>query len=1093
MTVVEVKHALGSWTVRLNSDTPREVLDRLDYFGHVAIAPGRVDVRTVGDNLLSSSRYVGVLRGREDRESETELTGAGMAYWLGDEDGKGPVFVNPVTVASASFANSVRAVLPATVTEGTLYTIPSSGTFTSTFQYVTPRKALTYITDTYGTDAYPVSWRVNGDGSVDAGRDVDLFVTDPEALLVRKTGGRDMFVRGLSGRMSLGLDVEDYTTTVVLLAEGEGAATVTASASQVSPYLDLQGNAVSITRLISESETSGSNAAARAALQLNRFRNARPEVELSTDEYDVSGDVAVGDVIGVFDPDAGFSDPAVEMFWHGQPVNPVALKVVELSWPVPAGWTVAYRSSVDGTWTDLSDHYIPEGGQTSIRVGDLGRSLTGIGGEPVGSRPVADTSTPEAPAFTSVDSLAYQSQAANDTRAALYLAWNEPLNSDGSTVLDGDHYEVRIRATETFNYQITWSRAAQFQWNELATWGRPLSNDAADADQWKTYFIGWGTEQLTITELMVSAEYEVQIRAVDNATPPNQSGWSASTFHTTRTDTLAPNQPAPPTVAASRIAILVTHTLGDANGGTFNLARDLHHLEVHAGGPAFFPDDSTKLGNLSATDSHLQGQIPVVGTFAVENTDDVWVRVVAVDRFGNRSGASEAVQSSVLLIDSAHISDLTADKITAGTITASILMGARIATALEGSRVELNSEGVILYDDNGQPVINITGAASGNFFSITDGTDSALATIDSEGNGSFQEVSANDMIIGGDSFLVDLYDPLPKGIVAYGNYPQLSANITGAGANTEMGAFELSFEAEAGRLYRIAFVAQVSTNWAGATVEQFVFKLRDGGESAPSLSSPEIFRHEFYGPGPGSSSGFNTGVLVYEDEFTAGVHRLLLSFYGRYGTCVMRIESQPVVWTIEDLGSTELVTNTLILNDGAGGGAAPAPITSYTRTYYATWYQTYTGSGGQKSDTTANQGQLDSGSDGNQRSLIGFDYNQIKSDLTGATITKITMKAYAEHWWFNSGGTAVIGTHNYTSKPSSWSGSRVNESRQTSSGWPRSASRTVVLSTTIGNEFKAGTTTGLAFGPGDSSSTIYYGKFSGSGSNRPSITITFVK
>jgi hypothetical protein len=233
---------------------------------------------------------------------------------------------------------------------------------------------------------------------------------------------------------------------------------------------------------------------------------------------------------------------------------------------------------------------------------------------------------------------------------------------------------------------------------------------------------------------------------------------------------------------------------------------------------------------------------------------------------------------------------------------------------------------------------------------------------------------------------------------------------------------------------------------------------------------------------------------VCEQEFTAGLHRLLISFFCRYGSGTLRTDSQPMVFTVEDLGSTELVPNTLILNDGGvGTDPAPPPVTSYTKSYGATWYQTYKGSGGQKSDTTANQGQLDSGSDGNQRSLVGFDYATIKSDLSGATITKITLSATAEHWWYNSGGTAVIGTHNYSSKPSSWSDGTVSQDRQRQSGWARGARKTVTLSNTIGNELKAGSSKGIAFGPGPSSDVIYYGKFTGSGSARPVLTITYTK
>lgn len=1088
MTVTEIKQALGQFSIRLRADTPQEILDALPYFSLVAVTPGRLNPVQTGDNLLDSARYVGVLRGRADAsDSATELFGAGMAFWLGDEDDKGDVFVNPVSVASASFANAIRAVLPpsGSILEGTLHAIPGSGTFTSTFQYQTPRKALTYITDTYGTETYPVSWRVNGNGTLDAGRDLDLFVTDPATILVRRDGGRDMFTRGYQGNMGLGLDVEDYTTEVVLLAEGEGAATVTASASQATPFLDRYGNTLKLVRLISESETSAGNAQARATLQLNRFRNARPEVELSTADYDVSGDLAVGDVVAVFDPAAGFVDLEREMWWRGQPINPVALKVVELTWPVPAGWTVALRSSLDGAWLDLSDWYVPEGGSTTIKVGDLSRALTSIGGEPVGTRPVADTSTPAAPVITSVESAAYQSRQSNDTRAAINVQWATPLNQDGSTVLDGDHYEIRIRATDTFSYPITWNQAGAFTWNELQTWNRPLSDPAADTGQWKTYFVGWDTNTLVITELMVTAEYEIQIRAVDAASPPNQSPWSASTTHVTRTDTLAPAQPAPPVVASSRIAIQVVHRLGAATGGEFNLAQDLHHLEVHAGGPAFFPDVTTALGTISATENHLTGRIPVVASFGLESTEDVWVRVVAVDRFGNRSSASEAVQASALLIDSAHISDLTASKITAGSILADILMAARIATALDGTRVELNSSGVILYDANGQPVINISAAASGNFFQITDGTDNALASIDSDGNGTFQEVAANDLVIAGDSFLDDYYDPLPKGIVAYGEFTQaeLGASYPStAAAGTQMPFMELSFVAEAGRRYRVRCNAQLDST---VVDEDFAFELRDGGDQVPTISSTRLTRSEI----GGGSEGFNVDLfLEYVGEFTDGLHRLLWTFFGFDGTASIMLGNHSAVMYIEDTGSSVLVPDTAVLQE-----ASAPPVTTYTKSYGATWYQTYKGSLAQKSDTTANQGQLDSGSDGNQRSLVGFDYATIRSDLAGATISKITVTATAEHWWYNSGGTAVIGTHNYTSKPSTWADSRVSQDRTRSSGWARGARKTVTLSNTIGNELRDGTSTGIAFGPGPSSDVLYYGKFTGSGSARPVITITYTK
>jgi len=1095
VTINEVKQALGSWTLRLRPETPRELLDALEPFGHIAVSPGRVPVGQAGDNLLTAARYVGVYRGTS-RSDDFELKGVGMAFWLGDEDGKGAVFTNPVTVASATFANTVRALLPPSVSEGTLYSVP--GTYSATHQWETPREALTYVTGTFSTGTFPVSWRVNGDATVDAGRDVDLYRMDPNAILVRRGAGRELRMSGVTGRMSLDADVEDYTTRVVLLAEGEGAAIVTASASNPTGYRNLRGTFVDITRLVSESTTESTNAAARAQLQLNRFSLPRYAVSLSSSDYDVRGTFGVGDRINVFDPDAGFRDPAVEVTWKGQPINPIQLQVVELSWPVPPGWTVAFRRSTDGRWLDLSDFYVGETGSTTIKVGEFSRALGGIGSEPVGSRPSGDMSRPAIPVLAPISSVAYQSAAANDVRAAVYLTWTEPLNIDGSTVLDGDHYEVRYRATQTFNYPITWAQAGTFTWDELQTWGRPLSNPAAVAAQWITSYVGWGTEELTIPELMVAAEYEFQIRAVDGAAPPNQSPWSASQFHTTHTDTLAPDTPAAPEVAGSRIAIQVTHRLGVAGGGTFNLASDLHHLEVHIGGPDFYPDATTQIGSIIANAGHIAGKIPVVASFPVENTGAIWVKVVAVDRFGNKSSPSAQAQSQAQLIDSAHISDLTASKITAGTISAALLLSGSIKTAETGQRAELNQQGLQLYDSDGELTVNLT-ADDGqtNFVSIREGSQT-LAAIDSDGNVSGQTGTfATDVIVAGKSFLTDYYDPLPKGQVAYGEHPKGSPGIVGPGVAlaNERGFAELSFIAETGRRYQVMCNGQSSST---AGLDTLVYQLYDGGEIAPKISTATfLYRHEF--PNQDGTTFFSNGLLLYSGNFTPGLHRLLWTFYGSEGIGSMRFENESAIFTVEDVGPQ--IANLLVLNDGGytpvSNPNPPQPVTQFTKSYAATWSGSYSSANGYISyyGNDADQGNYSGQPYGNMRSLVGFNSSQIRNDLNGATINKITLTAYAFHWYSNAGGTAVIGTHDYTSRPGTWSDGRVDQDRMRSSGWPKPGKRTVTLPNGWGNEFKNGSAAGIAFGPGPDNGTTYYGKFTGAGggSNQPVLTITYTK
>jgi len=922
MSVTEVKQAIGRWELVLHEETPVDVTSKLTYFGHIVLLPSAFDPAQYNDNLLNVARYVGVFRGR-DAHNTLKLKGSGMAFWLGDEDGKGDVFENAVVLDGATYANTIRALLPpgGAITEGTIYSAP--GLYTGRHQWQTPREALTYVTDLFNTE-----WRVNHNGTLDAGPIADLYVTAPKTLIIPKGFGTDLFRETIPGDLAMGIDVEDITTRVVLLAEGEGTNIITAAANAPSTgYKDLHGNPLKATRLVSESGTEAGNAAARAQLQLNRFLNARRSVDLSTSKYDVKGSFVVGDYIDVYDPVNGFYDANREIYWQGERINPMALRCVEMTWPIPAGWTVAFRD-VNGNWLDLSPYYVPETGDTTIVVGDLARGLASVGGEPVGVRPnlpdpsdpPPDDTIPAAPDFTGFSTGSYESD--NRTLAAIYMTWNTPLNQDGSTITDGDHYEIRYRpnqiigtlttwdtlsgytnvVSDTFEREVsngwgpdwtntggigpsefnvtngrgththsvvadmhrstiecgatnfdhyaefsipvtpsgagvtlwlagrvvddntqyvaliavtttgaafltigkrvggTWTEliasptsfgtitpgqiiAVRFQgigsalkayawvlnsqeepslwqltttdtsivsgtklsvqtrreagninanlvfsissvrgtnlangnaysWDDLGTWDALTSTPIQASPNWTTAYVAWDQHAFTIVELSPGVQYEIQIRAVD--TSNNISPWSTSEFVNTLGDAIAPSTPAPPEVSASMIAVQLIHRLGKAEGGTFNLELDLDHFDVHASdSPNFFPSSETKVGELLATGAMVRGGIPAVGTFKVNQPDEVWIRVVAVDRSGNKSGASDAVQSSVVLIDDAHISNLSVSKVTAGTITSTWIMGGKITTGQTGPRVEMTSDGIIAYNDDGVETIAIR-SATGN-------------------------------------------------------------------------------------------------------------------------------------------------------------------------------------------------------------------------------------------------------------------------------------------------------------------------------------------------------------------------------------------
>jgi hypothetical protein len=719
MSVNEILRALGSWEIKFQAGIPRDVLDAVSYFGHVAIVPGRLDPAQYGDNLLTTARYVGVVRtrtwGDDGRTNapgdDLSAGGPGMAMWLGDEDDKGYVYENAVAPASASFSTAINALLPASgvggsVTAGTLYSV--AGTYTGTHRWETPRTAIDYVCTTMSTTSVPVSWRVNGAGTLDAGPESSLYVTTPTCVITPTDAGEDMSLRALLGSTDVTRDVEDYSTRVVLLAEGEGdsIATGTADISPATSYKDVHGNALRLTRMVSESDTVTANADVRAQLALSQFTSTRTALTLSTADYDVHGTFSVGDYVWVYDPDAALVDTANEITFRGQRLNPLKLQVTETTWSVTAGYTVAYRAA-DGTWTDLTRYIDWETDTTvSVTVGGLQRALTNAGTEEVGSRPNADTSTPGVPVFVTPFSGAAYLDARGMTRARVIVSWNAPNNIDGSTVLDGDHYEVRYAVDTDMIYPATWAQLSAVRWEDLQTWAQPF---AAPTGKWLTVYAAWGDSTAQLTDLSPGVGYDVQIRAVDKT--GNTGAWSGTTTFVTSEDNLPPSTPAAPTVAASRIAVQVTHTLGKSTGGTYNLESDLHHFEIHVDyEPTFTPSTSTLKGKVSATAGMIQAQIPVVATVQVEEVSTRYVRVVAVDQTGNKSSPSDAASSTALLIDDAHISDLTVTKVTAGTISSNWIIGAEIATATSGARTGMNAGGFFAYNAGGTQTVSIASA-----------------------------------------------------------------------------------------------------------------------------------------------------------------------------------------------------------------------------------------------------------------------------------------------------------------------------------------------------------------------------------------------
>lgn len=731
MPINEVIGALGSYYVNLDQSTPRRILDKIGYFGHIVVHAARQNhPELVGDAMLASSRYVGVVRDKQftgmtgsTAPNTQQIAGCGMAYWLGDEDGKGSIIEAPgKTLTAVSFTEGVRELLPdsAAVREGTLHAV--AGVWSGNYVWLSPRQALDDFCSYFSSPLGECEWRVNGDGTLDAGRIEDLYVTEPRAIIARKGGGQDLELRGVAGDAQTDEDVQDFSTRVVVLAQGTGDSVATGAANinpDLNVYVDLFGNPVELTRLVSQEGTDASNAPASAVLQLNRFLRPRSALQLSSDEYDLRGAFAPGDYVWVWDPDAGLidrSNPPNEVYFRGERLFPVKLRLTELTWPLTKGMGVSYRTQA-GEWIDLTDYIVWEDpANVDVVVGATVRTLlNSAGGEPVGGRPKGDSSIPDLVEWVLPFGLSSYQSTQGITRSQVALAWKRPLNTDGTAILDLDHYEIRWRTSAHQILPVAWQYLYQSSvlWDELVQWDGLLP---AVEGPWQYTAVGPDVEGFLLGDLVPGVPYDAQIRAVDTAAPPNFGFWNESSSFETFGDPFPPSEPAPPVVTSSPISVQIIHTLGKSSGGTYNLEADLHHLEVHAAyEPAFTPTTASLLGRMLCNVGTLLSNTPIVATFTLASTADVWVKVVAVDAAGNQSGPSSGVQSSADLINDEFISNLTVSKVTAGIITSQWLVGSDIATAFTGTRAGMNAGGFYAFDQANQQTFEVD-ASTGSVY-----------------------------------------------------------------------------------------------------------------------------------------------------------------------------------------------------------------------------------------------------------------------------------------------------------------------------------------------------------------------------------------
>ena len=544
-------------------------------------------------------------------------------------------------------------------------------------------------------------FKMQNDGTIDVGPRTSLFTghedSEPTGMIVRRLSGLDAGVKGYSGAdLKTEFNAEDFVSRVELIASNYGKEINLGQADAKDiPYKDLHGNELERIQILSENEVPDSMRNIRAEAYLNEYNKVQRTLSVGLEDYDLSGDIGVGDVIFVFDPEVGFEDTQDEaklenrdrheIAYQGQILNPIKIRVMGLSFPISDSMGVFYRNS-EGVYTDLTDYVAFESGVTQVEVGsttpnineDLraSASVIAVGG-------TNEFTVPDAPTSFAAASGTYQDGAGRPFAFAK-LTWNEPTNTDGSRITDGNMYRVRYR-------QVT-----DVDGNNLID-----SNDNQVTD-YEYLTVEFGTTAVVIKGLGPNNTYEFGVACIDNS--GFSGGFAVITASQMPADATIPPEPTAPTgsfgsIAASATKVQITHKLGAAktvagavisSPSNFTLPRDIDHLNVYRGLTSSFTISSTNfVGEIAARAGHIDGSIPAIATFAASTAGTAFYRVTAVDVAGNESDPSTAVQVEEELISTAFIDDatittakigdlavtdakidtLTAAKITAGTIS----------------------------------------------------------------------------------------------------------------------------------------------------------------------------------------------------------------------------------------------------------------------------------------------------------------------------------------------------------------------------------------------------------------------------------------
>lgn len=389
-----------------------------------------------------------------------------------------------------------------------------------------------------------------------------------------------------------------------------------------------------------------------------------------------------------------------------------------------------------------------------------------------------------------------------------------------------------------------------------------------------------------------------------------------------------------------------------------------------------------------------------------------------------------------------------------------------IGTGGTAQKVEISPAGLKLYNADGDQVISL-GTDSDDLLSISKknslGESVTVATIDSDGNGSFQGLDVSyDATFQGATLVGDfgdsqtngsdlrdiaMFDRLARGVVAVG--------VIGGGGwsnvtHRRAGLASFQVDLRAGRVYRFEFYGNLVAEWTANGSSGSMNMDVDWSTNTQSISSPQTTNGgtssaRILNSGADTGADFTYPYIAFREFFVTSddTYNVLVSldnpaqrqyslFPGDYSSNPARIELVDLMpiqaWSgggtepLDDYSTRAYVAAT----GSSSGSTTPTAPKRYTKTWNATWSVLWGPSGSIRPSggSIYDDGRmLQGGYTGSRCSRVGFP----ALGISGRKISGAWLRVKVRSTGTSSGATIKIGTHGNTSETT---GSAPNLSNQ---------------------------------------------------------------